>query len=329
MSLPSNKTKLFDATMKEIQVLLAAEMAALSEQIETLFQHECRWIQQVAQYSFQAPGKQVRPILVFLVAGACGGITPKTQRGAMLILLLHQTSLVHDDVVDEATHRRGRPAINAVWGNKVAVLFGDYLLATSLRLATQHQDHDFLALISETAQAMSAGELRQLAQARSFDTTEEIYLAIIHKKTAHLFGTCLAVGAIAAGASVVQVATLRQVGEHIGMAFQLKDDWLDYGTEDLGKPLGMDLKEGQLTLPLINALQQASAQQKKEILHIFKHSRHHPQQKEEVLAFVRQSPGMDYTQKMMLQYQKKALQTLANTAASPYQEALCTLIQHI
>ncbi len=315
--------------MQEIQALVAAEMAALSDQVKMLVQHEGRLLQQVAQYVFQAPGKQLRPMLVFLVAGACGGITAKALRSAVLVTLLHEASLAHDDVVDKATHRRGRPTINAVWDNKVAVLFGDYLLAKGLSLATQHQDHDLLALISEAAQAMSEGELLQLAQLHAFDTTEAVYLEIIHKKTAYLFGTCLAVGAIAGGASGTQVASMRQAGEQIGMAFQLKDDWLDYGTEDLGKPLGMDLKEGKLTLPLIHALQQAPAKERQGILHALKHSRHHPQQQEEVLAFVRQSPGMDYTQERMLAYQHKALQTLANTAASPYQEGLCALIQDL
>jgi octaprenyl-diphosphate synthase len=329
MFLPSDNKKSFDSIMQEIQVLVAAEMAALSEQIETLFQHKGRWIQQVAQHAFQAPGKQVRPILVLLVAGACGGITPKAQRGALLMILLHQASLIHDDVVDESMCRRAKLAIHAAWNNKVAVLFGDYLLATSLRLATQHQDHDFLAFISETAQIMSEGELLQLAQARTFDTTKEIYLEIIHKKTAHLFGTCLAVGATAAGAPAAQVATMRQVGEQLGMAFQLKDDWLDYGTEDTGKPSGMDLKAGKLTLPLIHALQQTSAQDRKTILHTLKHAKYPPQQQEEVLSFVRKSPGMDYTQEMMLRYQHKALKTLAHIASSPYQEALCALIKHI
>ncbi len=315
--------------MKEIQSLIAPEMLALEAQIHASIRSDSRWVQRVAQYVFQAPGKQVRPMLVFLGAGACGGITPKAQRGALLVTLLHQASLIHDDVVDEATHRRGRPTINTAWNNKVAVLLGDYLLATILRLATQHQDHDLLALVSETAQAMSEGELLQLAHVHAFDTTESVYLDIIYKKTAHLFGTCLAVSAIATGASATQVATLRQAGEQIGMAFQLKDDWLDYGTKDMGKPLGMDLKEGKLTLPLIHALQQAPAKKKEEILHTLKYAQRQPQQEEEILSFVSKSPGMGYTQAMMLRYQNKALQTLANTAPSPYQEALCALIQHI
>jgi octaprenyl-diphosphate synthase len=315
--------------MQESQALVAAEMEALSAQIEMLFQHKSHWVQQIAQYVFQAPGKQVRPILVLLVAGACGSVTPKAQRGALLVVLLHQASLIHDDVVDESMRRRAKPTVHATWGNKAAVLFGDYLLATSLRLATQHQDHDLLALISETAQAMSEGELLQLAQARTLDITEATYLEIIHRKTAHLFGTCLAVGATAAGAPAAQVTALRQAGEQVGMAFQLKDDWLDYSTEDTGKPLGMDLKEGKLTLPLIHALQQVPAQDKKKILHTLKHAKYHPQQQEKILSFVRKSRSMGYTQEMMLQYQEKALKTLPNTASSPYQEALRAFIQHI
>ncbi len=304
-------------------------MLALEAQIRTLIPKDDHLLQQVAHHTFQSPGKQLRPTLVLLAAGACKNITAKALRGAVLVTLLHQASLTHDDVVDEATQRRGKPSINAVWNNKIAVLFGDYLLATGLQLATQHQDYDFLALIAETAQAMSVGELRQLAQTDTCDTTESIYLDIIYKKTAHLFGTCLAAGAMAAGVSAAQVANMRRVGEQIGMAFQLKDDWLDYGIENLGKPLGMDLQGRKLTLPLIHALQQASAQQQREILNNLKNLQNHPQQQEAILTFVRQSPGMDYTQKTMLRYQQKALELLSYTATSPYQKALLLLIQHI
>jgi octaprenyl-diphosphate synthase len=315
--------------MKEIQALIADEMLAMEEQMHALIKSDDYLLQSINHYVFQTPGRQLRPMLVLLAAGACGGITPRTLRGALLVNLLHHASLAHDDVVDEATHRRNKPTVNTVWSNKVAVLFGDYLLAKILNLATQHQDHDLLALIAETIQAMSAGELRQLEQSHRYDTTETIYLDIIYKKTAHLFGTCLALGAMTAGAPAMQVTSLRQVGEPLGMVFQLKDDWLDYGTEDTGKPLGMDLSEGKLTLPLIHALQQAPAQVQEEIVSGIKHARNQPQQKEAVLAFVRQSQGMDYTQQVMVQYQHKALQILANTAASPYQKGLLTLIQQM
>lgn len=313
--------------MKEIQSLIAPEMLALEAQIHASIRSDSHWVQQLAQYAFQAPGKQLRPILVFLAAGACGGITPKAQRGALLVTLLHQASLIHDDVVDEATHRRDRPTINTAWNNKVAVLLGDYLLATILRLATQHQDHDLLVLVSETVQAMSEGELLQLAHVHAFDTTESIYLDIIYKKTAHLFGTCLAVGAMAAGASLAQVTALRQVGEQVGMAFQLKDDWLDYGEEEIGKARGMDLQAGQSTLPLIRALQQAPTQERKVMLDILKHPNKDAKKQVEILAFVKQSKSMVYTKQQIHRYQKKAFDGLAPLIDSPYKKALVTLIQ--
>mmetsp|Transcript_9510 Transcript_9510/g.21826 ORF Transcript_9510/g.21826 Transcript_9510/m.21826 type:complete len:317 (-) Transcript_9510:1070-2020(-) len=315
--------------MQKIHTLIAAEMAALANQITVLLQEEHHWIHELTQHTFRAPGKQVRPMLVFLAAGACGGITPKAHRGAMLVTLLHQASLLHDDVVDEAVRRRGKTTINTVWNNKVAILFGDYLLAKLLQLITQHQDHDLLALITATAHAMSVGELRQLSQVRQFDTTEAAYLDIIYKKTAYFMGTCLAIGAMTAGADAVRVATLRQVGEHFGRAFQLKDDWQNYDINDLDKPLGLDLQNSLLTLPLIRALQQATAQERKEMLHTLVQTQHQPQQKERVLSFVRASTGMDYTQKMMLRYKKKALGLLATMTCSPHQKALCALIKQL
>ena len=310
-------------------MLITDEMLAIEGQMHTLIKSDVHLLQKINQHAFQIPGKQLRPMLILLAAGACGGITPKTLRGALLVNLLHHASLAHDDVIDGATRRRNKPTINKVWHNTVAVLFGDYLLAKILHLATQHQDYDLLEPIANTIQIMIEGELCQLEQSHRYDTTEAIYLDIIYKKTAHFFGTCLALGAMTAGAPAIQVTSLRQVGEQLGMAFQLKDDWLDYGTEDLGKPLCMDLREGKLTLPLIYALQQAPAQVQKEILYGIQHARNNPQQQEKVLTFVRQSQGMGYTQQVMLQYQHKALQLLADTAASPYQKGLCTLIQHL
>jgi len=265
-------------------------------------------------------------MFVFLAAGACGGITPKALCGAVLVTLLHQASLLHDDVVDEATHRRSKPTVNAAWSNKTAVLFGDYLLAKALRLPTQHQDHDLLALIVETSQVMSEGELCQLAHARQYTTTETEEEASRHhlqKKTAHLFGTCLAIGATAADASDTQVDTLRQAGE------QLKDDWFDYSSEKLDKPIGMDPRAGYLTLPLIHALQQAPTQKQQEVLQTIKHHSNDPKKQQEVLTLVRQSPGMDYTRQKMCQYLQKALDALVHLVASPYQQALTALIQHI
>src|SRR3569623_1243349 len=268
-------------------------------------------------------------MLVLLAAVACGSITPQAQRGALLVHLLHQASLTHDDVIDKATHRRKNPTINTTWNNKIAVLFGDYLLAKILSLATQHQDYNLLNLIAQATQATIEGEILQLENAHTYNTTEAVYLDIIYKKTAYLFGTCLALGAMAAGASNAHVATLRQAGEYLGIAFQLKDDWLDYNSEELEKPQGMDLQAGLLTLPLIHALEQVSLRKQQTILHILKHHSNDPQKQQEVLVFVKKSKGLIYTLQKMHQYQQKALNALTHLATSSYQQALINLIQHI
>jgi len=316
-------------SIASVQDLITDELAILSTELHTLLASDSHLAQEVTQHTFQQPGKQIRPMLVLLAAGACGGITPKAQRGALLVTLLHQASLVHDDVVDGATQRRGQPAIHTAWSNKVAILFGDYLLTKGLHLATRHQDYEALNMITETAQAMSEGELLNLEYAQKPTTTEVIYLDIIRKKTAHLLGTCMAIGVGAAGASKTQIATLRQAGEDLGMAFQLKDDVLDYGTEEQGKPLGLDLQAGYFTLPLIHALQTASPAQQKEVLHMLEHHVDDSEKRQEVRDFVRQSPGVDYTRRQMRQYRQKALDTVNQLESSPYRQALAGLIQHI
>ena len=316
-------------SLQSIQRLVAPEMEALSAQLRALLSSDSRLLQEVTQHTFQSPGKQIRPMLVFLVAGACGSNTPKTQRGALLVTLLHQASLVHDDVVDGAKQRRGQPAIHTVWNSKVAVLFGDYLLAKVSGLALQHQDDDWLALLNNAFQAMSEGELLHLEQAAQCAINEALYLEVIHKKTAYLLGVCFAMGALGAGAPAAQVGILRQAGEDLGMAFQLKDDGLDYGTEEQGKPLGLDLQAGYLTLPLIHALQEAAPAQQEQVLHTLQQPPNDPGKRQEVMDFVRQSPGMAYTHQKMRQYQQKSLDALGHLPPSPYQQALVALIQHV
>ena len=300
-------------------------MAALDKQLRALAPAEAPWLQQFVQHWHQAPGKQLRPQCVFLVAGACGNTSPKAHRAALLVTLLHQASLIHDDVVDGAAQRRGQPAVHAVWGNKRAVLFGDYLLARVLRLTTLHQDYDLLDLLAEVAQAMSQGELLQLAQAHRPDTTEAIYLDIIHQKTAQLLGACFAMGALAAGAPQAQVEALQQAGLQVGMAFQVRDDLLDYGTEPHGKPQGIDIREGKLTLPLIYALQQASDSERQRIQSMI--AAGNSQDFQTIISFVQRSQGMADAQCKVHQYCQKALQGLQILPESPCKASLQMLIQ--
>lgn len=315
--------------MKEIQALIAKEMRTLHAQIHALVQHDEQFIQQVNEHVWEAPGKQIRPMFVFLVAGACGGTNTRALRGALLVTLLHQASLAHDDVVDESSHRRQQQTIHKVWGHKLAVLFGDYLLSKILCFATEHHEHDLLTYIAQTTHAMSTGELYQLAQVRKLTTTEKVYLDIVYQKTAHFFGTCFAIGATAAGAHPTQTAMLRQAGEHFGMAFQLRDDWLDYSNEYCDKPTGMDLRGGKLTLPLIQALRQTNQQQRQEIMHMLQHT--DPQQQSHIINFVRKSNGMEYTQILMHHYlgQARKYMIMAKTKQARYQQGIFSLMQHI
>ena len=311
--------------MQTIPAPIAAAMAALKEQIHALTQSEGWLLTQLTQYLLQPPGKQIRPMLVFLGAGACGGITPKAHRGAALVTLLHHATLLHDDVVDKASYRRGRASVNAKWSNQVAVLFGDYLLARVLHLATRHQDYDFLNILAKTSQNMSEGELMQLEKAHQPDTTAQEYLEIIRKKTACFMGDCLSMGATAAGASDNQVHNMQQIGNQIGMAFQIQDDLLDYSTADIGNPQGMDIQQGKFTLPTIEALRTTSAKVQKKITPLLKQDTHTPQQWQTILDFVNNSQGIAYAKEVMRQYGNNALDGLQMLEDSDYKIALLAL----
>lgn len=225
-------------------------------------------VELVTRYIVRQKGKKVRPILVFLSAEICGGVNEKSYRGATLVEILHTATLVHDDVVDDADTRRGFPSINAVWKNKIAVLMGDYLLSRGLLLSLDHDDVRFLKITSTSVRRMSEGEIHQIQKSRKLDMDEETYLKIIGDKTASLLSTCCEIGASSATDDPEKLQRLREYGENVGLAFQIRDDMLDYvGRKSItGKPTGLDLSEKKLTLPLIHALRQAPKREGKEIL---------------------------------------------------------------
>jgi len=194
-------------------------------------------------YIVKRKGKQVRPIFVFLSAGVSGSISNSTYNAASLIELLHTATLVHDDVVDDAILRRGFFSINALWKNKIAVLVGDYLLSQGLLLALKNKEYQLLHIVSEAVKSMSEGELLQIEKARRLDIEEDIYFEIIRQKTASLIGAACSAGAFSSGASEDVVEKMRLFGEKIGIAFQIRDDLFDFGDDDIGKPLGIDIKE--------------------------------------------------------------------------------------
>jgi octaprenyl-diphosphate synthase len=280
----------------------------------------------VVRYVVRRKGKRIRPALVLLSAGACGGISESTYRGAALVELLHTATLIHDDVVDDAAMRRGFASINAAWKNKVAVLMGDYVLARGLLLSLSHGDTAFLHSTSTAVRRMSEGELLQIQKVRQFNTDEETYFRIIGDKTASLLATCCDIGARSATQDEERIALLRAYGENLGLAFQIRDDLLDVlGSESsTGKPVGGDLKEKKLTLPLIHALAQAPARERRAILRVVR-SGVKKKDIETVTSFVRAHGGIAYAEKRAAEFRTRAVESLATLPPSDCRGALETL----
>lgn len=289
---------------------------------------EVMLLDQIMNYIVRRKGKQLRPMFVFLTAGISGSITEATYRGAALIELLHTATLVHDDVVDDSNYRRGFFSVNALWKNKIAVLVGDYLLSRGLLLSVDNQDFKLLQIVSNAVREMSEGELLQLAKARRLDITEEVYFEIIRQKTASLISSCCGVGASSAGAPAELVDKMRLFGEKVGLAFQIKDDLFDFGVAEVGKPLGIDIKEKKMTLPLIYALRQSNWTTKRHIINIIKNHSDKPQKVAEVIQFVRDSGGIQYATQAMQKLVEEAKVLLHSFPESTYRASLEGLVQY-
>jgi octaprenyl-diphosphate synthase len=266
-------------------------------------------------------------MFVFLTAGLCGQINEKTHRGAALVELLHTATLVHDDVVDDANYRRGFFSVNALWKNKIAVLVGDYLLARGLLLSIDNEDFALLKIISNAVREMSEGEILQIEKARKLDIDEKIYFEIIRQKTATLIAACCGVGAASTETDAETVKKLIAFGETVGIAFQIKDDLFDYGTSEVGKPLGIDIKEKKMTLPLIYALNKSLPSERKRIINLVKNQSHRNEKVQEVIEFVRKSGGIEYTKTIMMQYFNEAVKMLDNFQDNIFKTALIDLVK--
>jgi octaprenyl-diphosphate synthase len=313
--------------LEDIKAPIAAEMEDFEQKFRASMKTRVLLLDKIMSYIVKRKGKQMRPMFVFLSAGTSGRINESTFRGASLIELLHTATLVHDDVVDEANYRRGFFSVNALWKNKIAVLVGDFLLSRGLLLSVENKDFNLLHIVSDAVREMSEGELLQIEKSRKLDITEEIYFEIIRQKTASLIASCCGVGASSSGASEASVQIMRQFGEKIGMAFQIKDDLFDYGEQEIGKPLGIDIKEKKMTLPLIHALSKAGWMDKRRIISIVKNESEKPKKVREVIDFVKQSGGIEYAQEAMTKYHRDALLMLNNFPDSVYKKSLTELVQ--
>jgi octaprenyl-diphosphate synthase len=315
-------------TIQAIQAPVADEMRAFEGKFRQFMKSEVMLLDQIMNYIVRRKGKQLRPLFVFLSAGTFGPIHESTYRGAALIELIHTATLVHDDVVDDSNYRRGFFSVNALWKNKIAVLVGDYLLSRSLFLAVDHEDFDFLKLINRAVKEISEGELLQIEKARRLDITEDVYFEIIRQKTATLIAACCAVGARSVGQSAEVVERMRLFGEKVGIAFQIKDDLFDYGEAEIGKPVGIDIKEKKMTLPLIYALRQADWFTKRGIINAIKNESENPKKVAEVIAFVKTSGGIEYATKAMKRYVAEAQALLAEFPDNAHRQSLGDLVRY-
>ena len=313
--------------LDDIKAPIAREMEAFEPKFRASMKSNVLLLDKIMSYIVKRKGKQMRPMFVFLSAGTCGKINESTFRGASLIELLHTAALVHDDVVDEANYRRGYFSVNALWKNKVAVLVGDFLLTRGLMLSVENKDFNLLRIVTDAVREMSEGELLQIEKSRQLDITEAVYYEIIRQKTASLIASCCAVGASSGGANEEVVETMREFGEKIGMAFQIKDDLFDYGEQEIGKPVGIDIKEKKMTLPLIYALSKAGWVEKRKIINIVKNESGKPRKVKEVIEFVKRSGGLEYAIAAMNKYHQEAMILLNEFPENSYKQSLIELVQ--
>ena len=240
--------------LDKIKAPVAAEMEQFREVFRKTLYSDNPLLEQVVEHLLKAPGKQLRPLLVLLAARMVGEVNEKVIRVALALEMLHTASLVHDDVVDESDRRRGLPSVNALLSNQIAVLAGDFILSKALESAALTEDTRIVRYIAQLGQSLADGELLQLDSQDSEVLSEAVYFDIIGRKTASLFSLCARLGAMMAGGTEAEAERLAQYGKLIGICFQLRDDVFDYGTAEVGKPLGNDMKEGKLTLPTIYAV---------------------------------------------------------------------------
>ena len=322
--------KMSTVSIDQIKNPIAEELKGFEPFFRKSTKTDIPLLNSIINYILRRKGKQMRPMLVFLTAKLNGTFNTRTYHAALTIELLHTATLVHDDVVDESYQRRGFFSVNAIWRNKLAVLVGDFILAKGMLWSIDHEDYDFLQLISKAVGDMSEGEILQIEKARKQDITEEVYFEIIRKKTASLLATSAAVGASSVTTDKEIISRMRELGEFAGVAFQIKDDLFDYEkTNMVGKPTGNDIREKKMTLPLIHALGKAENGERKKILKIVKKRIKSAEDIEQVVTFVKSKGGIEYAHQVMLDYRDKALNILADYPDSDVKSSLQQYIYYI
>ncbi len=314
--------------LDDIREPVKQEMKEFNNRFKGSISSDIPLVNLVTGYVLRRKGKQMRPLFVFLSSKMTGEITESTYTAASLIELMHTATLVHDDVVDDSNERRGAFSVKAIWRSKVAVLFGDYLLARGLLLAVRQKDYDLLEIVSDASKEMSEGELLQIQKSRSLNIDIDTYYEVIRKKTASLIASCTACGAKASGATQEVVDRVYDLGIKIGMAFQIKDDLFDYQDHGLiGKPTGNDIKEKKFTLPLIYSLNQADSGKRKAMIRKIRNGNRSQRVVNDVVQFVNTMGGIEFANEKMLEYKNEALDILDGFPSSPARDSMKDLVE--
>tara|TARA_B100000963_G_scaffold270914_1_gene239105 strand:- start:16258 stop:17193 length:936 start_codon:yes stop_codon:yes gene_type:complete len=306
-------------------------MEIFEEKFSKLMLSKVPLLNRITHYIIKRKGKQMRPMFIFLFSKLLnkGIVNEKVYRGASVIELIHTATLIHDDVVDDSKRRRGFFSINAIWKNKIAVLVGDFLLSRGMILCIENKDYDHLDIISESVKKMSEGELLQIEKSRSLDIDETVYFEIIKKKTASLISSCCKVAAVSVTKQKKIIESVSNIGENIGIAFQIKDDLFDYGKRKIGKPRGIDIKEKKLTLPLIYTLNEVDKRKRKWIINSIKRHNKDKSRIKEIISLVKETGGLEYAIEKMNYFHKLALDDLKKLPDNEFKKSLTDMIDYV
>jgi octaprenyl-diphosphate synthase len=314
--------------MKLAQSILKEELIVFEKRFKEAVKSQVPLLDRIMQFIVNRKGKQLRPMFVLMSARLCGTVGESAYRAASLVELLHTATLVHDDVVDESMERRGFFSTYALWKTKISVLVGDYLLSKGMLLSLDHSDFRILQLLSEAIRKMSEGELLQIEKSRSLNLSEPVYFEIIRNKTASLLASSCAVGAFASSGDELLTEKMRQFGEKVGIAFQIKDDLFDYGGEAIGKPTGNDIKEKKLTLPLIYTLNTVDKSTRRELIYIIKNQNKDSEKVQYVIKKVVEAGGIGYASQKMFAYRDEALAILHEFEDNDIRKGLEELVRY-
>ena len=308
---------------------VASEFEQFKVDFSKVLHSEVPLLQSAIEQVLRSNGKHIRPLLLLLTAKACGELNEMTCEAAVIIEILHTTTLIHDDVVDETKQRRGIPSLNAIFDNRIAVLTGDYILAGTILRAAKTGNITIIKIVAQVCRELSEGELMQLDNAEKHSINEEAYFKMINKKTATLISACSEIGAISVNATPEIINKCRTFGKYLGYCFQIKDDIFDYYEDlNIGKPTGNDIREGKITLPLLYALQTAPDKEAKKNIKIIEEQDFTSENITDLINFAKQYGGIGYAEKKLQEYKQKAVEIINSFPESEARTSLLLLADY-